>query len=221
MAPRSTSTAASTCEGRHVRKLPDHIPVRSNRLSLRGAPTGRRSNPESHDAVLDCFAPLAMTDQPDSEFTPSGLRFVKQPSPIARVVGGAGYAVVPFFLLPNRGERSAGRRGACEAPWARLRDVPGPLARRSRVPCDRDARLSALHRGDFSPRGRVSVPGIDAVDRAASSSQPARSGRRAGSRGLPGARLRASPAGAAPRSAFKTSPEDAPRRAGMVIGLYS
>jgi hypothetical protein len=41
--------------------------------------------------------------------------------------------------------------------------------------------------GDFSPRGRVSVSGIGAGDRAASSSQTARSGRRAGSRGLPGA----------------------------------
>jgi hypothetical protein len=85
----------------------------------------------------------------------------------------------------------------------------------------KDARLPALHRGDFCPRARVSVHGIYAVDRAASSSRPARSGRRAGSQGLPSASLRGSPAGAAPNSANRTSPEDAPRQVGMEIGLYS
>ena len=53
----------------------------------------------------------------------------------------------------------------------------------------KDARLPALHRGDFGPQGRVSVPGICALDRAASSSQTARSPARAGSRGLPSASL--------------------------------
>lgn len=45
----------------------------------------------------------------------------------------------------------------------------------------------------------------------ASSSRPARSGRRAEPRRRPGARLRAVPAGAAPNPIFGTSPEDAPR----------
>ena len=96
------------------------------------------------------------------------------------------------------------------------RSPPGAPRRQVYAVC---ASLTAC--GDFGPRGRVSVHGIGAVDRAASSSQTARSGRRAGSRGLPGASLRGSPAGAAPNSARRTSPEDAPRRAGIVIGLYS
>jgi hypothetical protein len=68
----------------------------------------------------------------------------------------------------------------------------------------RDARLSALHRGGFGPRGRASVSfgarrpttaGSCLRIRAASSSQPGRSAWRAGSRASRGERLRAAAAG--------------------------
>src|SRR5262249_48591918 len=64
-------------------------------------------------------------------------------------------------------------------------------------PMTRDARLSALHRGDFGPRGRASVSfgarrpttaGSCLRLRAASSSQPGRSAWRAGSRASRGQR---------------------------------
>jgi hypothetical protein len=76
------------------------------------------------------------------------------------------------------------------------------------------ARLSALHRGVLSgsrPRfwGRSSPP-------SASSSQPGPSARRAVPRSRPSAQGHVSPApaGAAPYSIRRTSPEDAPQRAG-------
>ena len=80
-----------------------------------------------------------------------------------------------------------------------------------RVPCERDARLAALH-GGF-----VSVPGHAFATTVARHGQPA-PGRGivvspGEAPGRPGARLRASRAGAAPCSARRTSPEDAPQRA--------
>src|SRR5262249_54904203 len=67
--------------------------------------------------------------------------------------------VLPFASLPrSEGEGSAERRsGACEAPVGhavtrRARRLRGALR-----PMTRDARLSALHRGGFGPRGRASV----------------------------------------------------------------
>jgi hypothetical protein len=62
-------------------------------------------------------------------------------------------------LIPNRGVGGAPRNvpGACEAPAGRMtryaRHLRGALR-----PMTRDARLSALHRGDFSP-GRASFSG--------------------------------------------------------------
>jgi len=114
-----------------------------------------------------------------------------------------------------RGSGAPGGAGACEAPWARLRDVPGPLARRSRVPCDRDARLSALHLRRSPPRWLNSGPGflgrgLSPYPSPAGSLQSGRSAARPGSRSRPGTRLRASSAGTAPRSAFGTVSGDAP-----------
>src|SRR5262249_39910874 len=59
----------------------------------------------------------------------------------------------------------------------------------------RDARLSALHRGGFGPRGRASLTGICAGSVTASSSQPGRSAWRATSRASRGKRLQAAAAG--------------------------
>jgi hypothetical protein len=80
-------------------------------------------------------------------------------------------------------------------------------------PMTRDARLSALHRGDFGPRGRASVSlgarrpttaGSCLRTRAASSSQPGRSAWRAGVPGLPGRAVTSRlPQDATPRSAFR------------------
>src|SRR5580692_5164208 len=58
----------------------------------------------------------------------------------------------------------------------------------------RDARLSALHRGGFSPGGRASVSGMSRIRRA-SSSHPGRSAWRAASRASRGEWLRAVAAG--------------------------
>ena len=62
-------------------------------------------------------------------------------------------------------------------------------------PMTRDARLSALHRGGFGPRGRASLTDICAGSVTASSSHPGRSAWRAGSRASRGERLRAAAAG--------------------------
>src|SRR6266568_2173736 len=105
----------------------------------------------------------------------------------------------------KRGGRSAERRsGACEAPVGRAmtrhaRRLRGALRR-----ITRDARLSALHRGDFSPGAALPSPSAPAAMqrrafafriRAASSSQPGRSAWRATSRASRGERLRAAAAG--------------------------
>ena len=93
----------------------------------------------------------------------------------------------------------AAGRGACEAP---------------RVPQSRrDARLSALHRGDFGPGPRFHLGHFLPI-RTASSSQPGRSAWRAGSPSLPRpavtSRGRGTPLLAPPSG---SSPEDAPHRA--------
>jgi len=76
----------------------------------------------------------------------------------------------------TRGGRSAEKRsGACKAP---VRHAMTRHARRLRGalrPMTRDARLSALHRGGFGPRGRASLTDICAGSVTASSSQPGRS----------------------------------------------
>ena len=96
----------------------------------------------------------------------------------------------------TRGGRSAERRsGACEAPVGhaitrRTRRLARRLASHAR-----DARLSALHRGGFGPRGRASLTGTRVSagvgSDPASSSHPGRSAWRAGSRASRGERLRA------------------------------
>jgi len=102
----------------------------------------------------------------------------------------------------------AGTRGACHlASKTRVNALMTRHTRRLRGalrPMTRDARLSALHRGGFGPRGRASVSlgarrpttaGSCLRIRAASSSQPGRSAWRAGSRASRGERLQAAAAG--------------------------
>ena len=103
-----------------------------------------------------------------------------------------------------RGGRSAERTsGACEAPVRRVSDTPGACEAPC-VPCARDARLSALHRGDFGLRSRTSLTGLASGSVTASSSHPGHSARRAGSRGLPRRAVTSrAPRDATPRSIFK------------------
>ena len=151
-----------------------------------------------------------------SRFSPA--HDVKQPISVPRRIVCA-RGLHPCFTHPeSRGGRSAEKRsGACEAPVGhaitrRTRRLRGALR-----PMTRDARLSALHRGGFGPRGRASVSlgarrpttaGSCLRIRAASSSQPGRSAWRAGSRASRGERLQSRPPqDATPRSAFRMSPE--------------
>ena len=102
----------------------------------------------------------------------------------------------------------SGTRSACHlASKTRVNALMTRHTRRLRGalrPMTRDARLSALHRGGFGPRGRASVSigarrpttaGSCLRIRAASSSQPGRSAWRAGSRASRGERLQAAAAG--------------------------
>src|SRR5262245_51125658 len=109
----------------------------------------------------------------------------------------------PCFTHPeSRGGRSAEKRSgaALSTRWA------CHLASKTRVNAlmTRDARLSALHRGGFSPGAALPSPWAPAAlqrragalrIRAASSSQPGRSAWRARSRASRGKRLRAAAAG--------------------------
>jgi hypothetical protein len=84
---------------------------------------------------------------------------------------------------------NAARRGACEAP---LR------------PMTRDARLSALHHGDFGSGSRASISGISSRAVQRSSSQPGRSAWRAGFPNLPRILVTSQhPRNAIPCSAFR------------------
>jgi hypothetical protein len=112
----------------------------------------------------------------------------------------------PCFTHPeSRGGRSAEKRsGACEAPVRRIMTRYARRLRGALRPITRDARLSALHRGGFSPGAALPSPSAPAAMqrrafafriRAVSSSQPGRSAWRAGSRASRGEQLRAAAAG--------------------------
>ena len=76
------------------------------------------------------------------------------------------------------GSRAPRRRGVlARHPW-RARGTPGAYEAPA-SPCEEDARLSALHRGDFRPWAALLAPGLSPGGRRASSSQPGRSARRA------------------------------------------
>jgi hypothetical protein len=106
------------------------------------------------------------------------------------------------FAHPNRGVGGAPRdvRVRARHPWGVHMTRHARRLRGALRPMTRDARLSALHRGGFGPRGRASVSlgarrpttaGSCLRIRAASSSQPGRSAWRATSRASRGQRLRA------------------------------
>jgi len=128
------------------------------------------------------------------------------------------------FAFPSRklrGGWSAERRFLCV--HARVRGVGAFCGRRSP--------LGAPSRRFCVPRAaRIVMGGFGAADFAAarpasshpaSSSRMGRSAHRAGPRGLPSAGVTSSPARGRrrPRSIRRTSPEDAPRRAGMCASI--
>ena len=156
----------------------------------------------------------------------------KQPTSFPRRISAPG---VCNFASPTRIEGWAERREtfgcvrstrwACHlASKTRVNALMTRHARRLRGalrPMTRDARLSALHRGDFGPRGRASVSlgarrpttaGSCLRIRAASSSQPGRSAWRATSRASRGERLRAAcrrtPLPAPPSGTSPETPHD-------------
>ena len=189
-----------------------------------------RPHPSRRAHARSTFAEPPNTRAPQDEDgrAHAALRLVAEPlrSPISRcqtahLVPAARFLRPGFATLlrspESRGGRSAERRsGACEAPVGRAHNAARQRLRGALRPMTRDARLSALHRGGFGPRGRASVSlgarrpttaGICLRIRAASSSQPGRSAWRAGSRASRGKRLQAAPQDATPRSAFGMSPE--------------
>jgi hypothetical protein len=98
----------------------------------------------------------------------------------------------------------------------RLRLRHGPPWRRRLASRRSTAVLATGPKGSPVAQLRAALPGTRTIwpsPSPASSSQTCRSAGRAEPRSRPSAGLRDLPAGAAPRSAFKTSPEDAPRRA--------
>ena len=86
-------------------------------------------------------------------------------------------------------------------------------------PITRDARLPALHRGDFGLRSRASLTGIASGSVTASSSRPGRSARRAGSRTSQGGGCESPPRDATPRSVFRCASRTRPlvSKAGMFL----
>ncbi len=111
--------------------------------------------------------------------------------------GGGGHSP------PLRGGRSAERRsGACEAPVEACHDAARRRLRGALRPMTRDARLSALHRGDFGPRSRFLFRHLRRI-----SELPQPDAWRGGP-GPPGASgYKPPPQDATPRSAFRMSPE--------------
>ena len=122
--------------------------------------------------------------------------------PFPRRMSAPGVLHRCFTHPESRGGRSAEKRSGAR------RNTRGAchLASKTRVNAlmTRDARLSALHRGGFSPGAALPSPSAPAVlqrragalrIRAASSSQPGRSAWRATSRASRGERLRAAAAG--------------------------
>ena len=146
--------------------------------------------------VFSCFSA-------DSESSIPGLTISNNPQ-----------SLVPAAHFCARGFASLLHSPRIEG-WAERRETFGcvrstrwacHLASKTRVNAlmTRDARLSALHRGGFSPGAALPSPSAPAVlqrravalrIRAASSSQPGRSAWRAGSRTSRGKRLQAAAAG--------------------------
>ena len=138
--------------------------------------------------------------------------------PFPRRMSAPGVLHRCFTHPESRGGRSAEKRSGAR------RNTRGAchLASKTRVNAlmTRDARLSALHRGGFSPGAALPSPSAPAVlqqravafrIRAASSSQPGRSAWRAGSRASRGERLRAAAAGRHASLRLRDVSGDAPR----------
>ena len=123
---------------------------------------------------------------------PGSSLFLSRPP--QRGVGGAPTGALCLFVARVRRDHSAPRRGAAR-------------------PMTRDARLSALHRGDFRPGPRFHLRHCLRI-RAASSSQPGRRAWRAVSRTSRVRGYEPRPQDATPRSAFRIVSGDAPHERG-------
>ena len=149
----------------------------------------------------------------------------KQPSKIARgMFRDAAASSVPS---PHKREGAERRKALLEVSRLAAGLARPTAGRRARIL--RCVRLPALHRGicrrtlqgsfRHQPQAAFLEPAFSPAN-AASSSQSARSGARAVPRGRPSARLRASPAGAAPRSTIKTSHDDALDEQGSNVHIF-
>ena len=123
----------------------------------------------------------------------------------------------PFASTATRGGRSADRRTMSVVARVR-RDHSAPRRGAAR-PMTRDARLSALHRGDFRPGPRFHLRHCLRI-RAASSSQPGRRAWRAVSRTSRVRGYEPRPQDATPRSAFRIVSGDAPHERGWRTPYY-
>ena len=141
----------------------------------------------------------------------SPIHFSNSPSRSRGAFFAPGFCFVAS-LHPDR--RVAERRETygCSDTRGPALDAAGQAPWRGALrPMTRDARLPALHRGDFRLRSRASLTGICAGSVTASSSRPGRSARLAGSRASRDSGYESLPQDATPRSAFGIVSGDAPR----------
>src|SRR5262245_44695732 len=156
--------------------------------------------------------------QDEDEHRVTTAHDVKQPISFPRRIVAPG--VCDFAsLTPNEGWAERRETFGCQrAPVGRAVSRHARRLRGALRPMTRDARLSALHRGGFGPRGRASVSFgarrpttagscFGSVQRAPRSQVVVPGGRGPGPPEASG--YKPPPQDATPRSAFRMSPEDA------------
>jgi hypothetical protein len=129
-----------------------------------------------------------------------------------RRIFAPGVCIVASLTPKSRGGRSAEKRsGACEAPAGRIMTRYARRLRGALRPMTRDARLSALHRGGFSPGAALPSPALSSgsVQRAPRSQVVVPGGRLPGPPGASG--CEPPPQDATPRSAFRIVSRRRPR----------
>ena len=163
LVPRARSNLSHRANGEGAGPRRPHALI----LQTRGVARRRRS------ALTRICRPIHLSNSPARS---RGAFFAPGVLPFASRTRNEGWAERRKNVGCLRGTRSAcsDTPGACEAPC---------------VPCARDARLSALHRGDFGLRSRASLTGLASGSVTASSSHPGPSARRAGPGASRGERL--------------------------------
>ena len=168
----SGGRACRPCACTAARSRGRHGPCVASGRTRAGEPDGGHRRPHRHRRLRVWLGPFDLF--PTAPFVPA-----------AHDASGL------FHLAPPRieGERSAERR------LSRVRGATIRACEARGVPYDRDARLSALHRGDFRPGAALLGFGGDGRSGsiAASHSRPGRSARRAGPRRLPSLRCKPQP----------------------------